>query len=346
MADQWNTAKDMLVLLAVVRISEIDVNLDVAERIVAGWPAAMGEVPADAEGILRRFNGIWQKTVSSVTPSTPATLPTPATVKKELDGSCSAEPIVIDDDDDDDEDEADTQTRPSPTCDSFPLPCKPGAQTAVCTTPRKANKPASDNKDETETPETPDTPVLSRPLPRTFRVPPGLDLVTPRSSNKKSATTPKRVKVVVSFGKDDGEKAPTNSGPNSSQLRPNATRKHDTVLPTPESVEKHTTSETSGTRMPRNKKIKTLRISTTRKALDSHDEPKEDESSFETPATLATTRKRRHGLDYTASPTDYCYDNADDDDYEFEDVEGDDRLEAIFESSCPVVTPSKPPKKG
>jgi len=37
MADQWNTAKDMLVLLAVVRISEIDVNLDVAERIVAGW---------------------------------------------------------------------------------------------------------------------------------------------------------------------------------------------------------------------------------------------------------------------------------------------------------------------
>ncbi|THX25497.1 hypothetical protein D6C90_06565 [Aureobasidium pullulans] len=325
MADQWNTAKDMLVLLAVVRISEIDVNLDVAERIVAGWPAAMGE------------------TVSSVTPSTPATLPTPATVKKELDGSCSAEPIVIDDDDDDDEDEADTQTRPSPTCDSFPLPCKPGAQTAVCTTPRKANKPASDNKDETETPETPDTPVLSRPLPRTFRVPPGLDLVTPRSSNKKSATTPKRVKVVVSFGKDDGEKAPTNSGPNSSQLRPNATRKHDTVLPTPESVEKHTASET---RMPRNKKIKTLRISTTRKALESHDESEEDVSSFETPATLATTRKRRRGLDYTASPTDYCYDNADDDDYEFEDVEGDDRLEAIFESSCPVVTPSKPPKKG
>lgn len=37
MADQWNTAKDMLVLLAVVRISEIDVNLNVAERIVAGW---------------------------------------------------------------------------------------------------------------------------------------------------------------------------------------------------------------------------------------------------------------------------------------------------------------------
>lgn len=37
MADQWNTAKDMLVLLAVVRISEFDVNLDVAERIVAGW---------------------------------------------------------------------------------------------------------------------------------------------------------------------------------------------------------------------------------------------------------------------------------------------------------------------
>ncbi|THX06263.1 hypothetical protein D6D17_04990 [Aureobasidium pullulans] len=338
MADQWNTAKDMLVLLAVVRISEIDVNLNVAERIVAGWPAAMGEVPADAEGILRRFNGIWQKTVSSATPSTPATLPTPATVKKELDGSCSAEPIIIDDDDD--EDEADTQTRPNPTCDSFPLPCKPGAQTAVCTTPRKANKPASDNKDETETPE---TPVLSRPLPRTFRVPPGLDLVTPRSSNKKSATTPKRVKVVVDFGKDDGEKAPTNSGPNSSQLRPNATEKHDTVLPTPESVEKHTASET---RMPRNKKIKTLRISTTRKALESHDESEEDVSSFETPATLATTRKRRRGLDYTVSPTDYCYDNADDDDYEFEDVEGDDRLEAIFESSCPVVTPSKPPKKG
>lgn len=37
MAEQWDTAKDMLVLLAVVRISEIDVNLDVAERIVAGW---------------------------------------------------------------------------------------------------------------------------------------------------------------------------------------------------------------------------------------------------------------------------------------------------------------------
>lgn len=149
--------------------------------------------------------------------------------------------------------------------------------------------------------------------------------------------------MVVGFGKDDGEKAPTNSGPNSSQLRPNATEKHDTVLPTPESVEKHTASET---RMPRNKKIKTLRISTTSKALESHDESEEDVSSFETPATLATTRKRRRGLDYTASPTDYCYDNADDDDYEFEDVEGDDRLEAIFESSCPVVTPSKPPKKG
>lgn len=151
--------------------------------------------------------------------------------------------------------------------------------------------------------------------------------------------------MVVDFGKDDGEKAPTNSGPNSSQLRPNATEKHDTVLPTPESVEKHTVSEAREIRIPRNKKIETLHISTTRKALESHDGSKQDESSFETPATLATTRKRRRGLDYTASPTDYCYDNADDDDYEFEDVEGDDRLEAIFESSCPVVTPSKPPKK-
>ncbi|THZ08729.1 hypothetical protein D6C95_01520 [Aureobasidium pullulans] len=227
---------------------------------------------------------------------------------------------------DDDEDEADTQIRPIPTCDTSALSCKPGAQNAACATPRKTKELATDDRDETESPEAHDTLVLPHPLPRTFRVPPGFDLVTPRSSNKKSAirpeTTPKRSKVVVDFGKDDGEKAPTGSGPRLSQRRPNAAEKHDTALPTPESVKKHTASET---RMPRNKKIKTLRISTTRKALESHDESEDDESSFETPVTLATTRKRRRGLDYTASPTDYCYDNADDDDHDFEDVEGDDR---------------------
>jgi len=37
MATRWDTTKDMLVLLAIIHISKIDVNLDVAERIVAGW---------------------------------------------------------------------------------------------------------------------------------------------------------------------------------------------------------------------------------------------------------------------------------------------------------------------
>ena len=48
--------------------------------------------------------------------------------------------------------------------------------------------------------------------------------------------------------------------------------------------------------MPRNKKIKTVRISTTRKDLELDDEPEEDESSFETLATLAIIRKHRRGL--------------------------------------------------
>jgi hypothetical protein len=42
--------------------------------------------------------------------------------------------------------------------------------------------------------------------------------------------------------------------------------------------------------------VKTVRIPTTRKTLELHGESEEDESSFETPATLVTTRKRRSGL--------------------------------------------------
>ncbi|THY21617.1 hypothetical protein D6D01_06582 [Aureobasidium pullulans] len=309
MVNQWNTAKDMLVLLAIVRISKIDVNLDVAENIVAGWrksytfylactrrwrsiAAMMGEVSADAEGILSRIEEIWQKSISSVDPPTPAVAPSPSSttlsrppVSQYSTGSCHAETIVILDSDDEDVEIS--------------------------------------------------TPISSRPLPRTFRVPPGLDLVTPRS-NKKSPTlltaTSKGPKVIVDF--EDGgsqEESVKKGSPKLNMQRPN------TALPTPKSIEK--ASKTIDTRNKRK-----LRISTTRKVAETH-KSKADQNTIETPSTISGTRKRRR-IDYEAVPTAWLDKDNSDSNYEFEEAEGDERLDAMYDKSCPVITPSKPPEKG
>ncbi|KAG9694116.1 hypothetical protein KCU95_g5874, partial [Aureobasidium melanogenum] len=191
--------------------------------------------------------------------------------------------------------------------------------------------------DSDEETEKPITPVSPRILPRKFRIPPAASLVIPLGAGE-VLVTPKigrSSKIVVDLGEPDHkDSTPTID-------RACSATKNDAGLLTPCSLEKAGTTIKKVTKS-RGTKAKLSR----RKTRDVASSIEPDEKMFATPFAMASSRKRRHGINYNDVPADGVFDNSDDEDFSPEEFEDDKRIDQDFEAKYPVLkTPSKRQKK-
>ncbi|KAG9856817.1 hypothetical protein KCU78_g5606, partial [Aureobasidium melanogenum] len=181
-----------------------------------------------------------------------------------------------------------------------------------------------DSDDEIEKPI---TPISPRVLPCKFRIPPAASLATPLGVDM-AVVTPKtghnNLKIVVGLGKSAHEE----STPAVDNACP--ATKNDAGLLTPCSLEKAKTTKAMKARSTKAKK---------RPANDSESESDDDIPMG--PRTIGSTRKRRAIDYYKALSNDQDVDDSDED-YQYEEIDDDRRLNEKYDSLCPVLaTPSK-----
>ncbi|KAG9825256.1 hypothetical protein KCU98_g9282, partial [Aureobasidium melanogenum] len=198
-----------------------------------------------------------------------------------------------------------------------------------------------DSDDEIEKPI---TPISPRILPCKFRIPPAASLVTPLGVEK-VVVTPKiehnNSKIVVNLGESDHEE----STPAMNRACP--TTKNNPGLLTPQSLEKEVTANLKAMK-PTNKAKKTINacsIKAKKRPVNNDSEAESDDDIPTGPPTIGSTRKRRAIDYYKALFNDQVVDNSDDD-YQYEEIDNDRRLNEKYDSLCPVLaTPSKRQKK-
>lgn len=190
----------------------------------------------------------------------------------------------------------------------------------------------------------PVTPVSTRVVPSKFRVPPAASLATPLENNKVVVTPEIRhnnSKIVVDLGKSGREEGtPTVE-------RACITAKYNTGFATPQSLEKEAAMidmATSPTRIAKFvKAAKSIKARSTKakKRPANNDSNMNPDNMSLSPPTIGSTRKRRDIDYYKALSNDQDVDDSDED-YEYEEIHDDRRLNDKYDSLCPVLaTPSK-----
>lgn len=182
------------------------------------------------------------------------------------------------------------------------------------------------------------TPVL----PRKFRVPPAAGLVTPLSVDK-VVVAPEigynNSKIVVDLESDHEEGTPTVEHACSAA-------KYNTGYPTPQSLEKESANP-NATKITKKAKrtIKGRSTKAKKRSATNNSDMEPDDDMPMSPPTIGSTRKRR-AIDYhKALSNDQDVDNPDED-YEYEEIHDDRRLDEKYDSLYPVLaTPSKRQKK-